>query len=163
MRGRLDHDHVGALGHVEQGLAHTLDAVGRILLVGLAIALEAAVHGLPERAEEGRGVLGGVGQDRHVGEPGVVQSLTDHRDLAVHHARGGDDVGPGPCLADGHRGVQRQGGVVVDASVLGECATMAVAGELVQAGVGADDQVVAHRVTHGGDALVEDSFRIPRL
>ena len=71
--GRLDHHHVRALGDVEKRLAHTFEAVGRILLVGPPVALERGVHGLAEGAVEGGGVLGGVGKDRHVLVAGGVE------------------------------------------------------------------------------------------
>ena len=63
---RLDHHHVGALGQVERQLAQRLADVGRVLLVGLAVAPQRRVDGLAERAVERGGVLRGVGQDRHV-------------------------------------------------------------------------------------------------
>ena len=65
---RLDHDHVGALLQVQQGLEHGLAAVARVHLVGLAVALGRAVAGVAEGAVVGAGVLGAVGQDRRVGE-----------------------------------------------------------------------------------------------
>ena len=58
VRGGLHHDQVSSLGEIEEGLAHALPAVRRILLVSFAIALEGAVDGVTEGAEEGRGVLG---------------------------------------------------------------------------------------------------------
>src|SRR3954471_12054209 len=67
--GRLHHDDVGPLLDVEQRFADSLDGVGSVLLVGTPVALQRGRHRLPERAEEGRGVLGRVGEDRDVRVP----------------------------------------------------------------------------------------------
>ena len=61
---RLHHHDVGALLDVEQRLAHALDGVGGVLLVGAPVALQRGVDRLAERAVERGGVLRGVGQDR---------------------------------------------------------------------------------------------------
>ena len=65
----LDHQDVGALVGVELGLAHGLERVGRVHLVALAVArLRRGVGGDAERAVEGGGVLGGVGDDRRLAQ-----------------------------------------------------------------------------------------------
>ena len=46
-------------------------------------------------------------------EPGAVEPRADRRDHAVHHPRRGDHVGPGPRVADGLLGQERQRRVVV--------------------------------------------------
>ena len=61
---------------------------------------------------------------------------------------GRDDVGAGARLRDGHLGVEQEGRVVVDAAALVEHAAVAVVGELVEARVGHDDEVVTDRVAH---------------
>ena len=63
-------------------------------------------------AVEGRGVFGGVGQDQRVVEAVGLQRLADGLDAAVHHVRGGDDVGPGMGVDEGLFGQPLQRGVV---------------------------------------------------
>ena len=67
--GRLDHDHVGALGHVLRDLGQRLAPVARVLLVGPAVAAagDGDVDRVAEGAVERGGVLRRVGQD---GRPG---------------------------------------------------------------------------------------------
>ena len=98
---RLDHHQVGALGEVEAHLAQRLGRVGRVLLVGRPVALQGRLDRLPERAVEGRGVLGGVGQDDDVLVPGAVQRGPDVPDLAVHHPGRGRPRGRRPRPAPG--------------------------------------------------------------
>ena len=92
----LDHDHVGALLHVEQRLAQRLVAVGGVHLVAAAVAEgRRRVGGLAERAVEGGGELGAVGDDRRVAEALVVERGADGADAAVHHVARRDHVGAG--------------------------------------------------------------------
>ena len=67
---RLDHHHVGALVEVGLHLDQRLAGVAPVLLVALAIAAagDLDVDRLAERAVQTAGVLGRVGEDRHVGE-----------------------------------------------------------------------------------------------
>ena len=72
------------------------------------------------------------------GVPSAVERRADGADLAVHHAAGGHDMGPGLGLGDGDAGVDLERGVVVDrgARVAGgpvEHAAVAVIGVLVDA------------------------------
>ena len=66
-------------------------------------------------------------------------------------------------LGDGHRLVERQGRIVVDATFGIEEAAVPVVGELVQAGVRAHDEGVPDLGAHGGEATVEDPILRPRL
>src|SRR6266536_2599300 len=91
-----------ALGHVQLHLAEGLAHVGRVLLVGAAVALQRGLDGLAERAVEGAGVLRGVGQDRYVLVAGLVQGAPDDTDLAIHHSGRADHVRPGGGLHDCH-------------------------------------------------------------
>ncbi len=95
-------------------------------------------------------------------KPSTVERLADDRDLAVHHPRGGDDVGARACLRDGHRGIQLVGGVVVDPAAIVEHAAVAVVGELVEAGVGHHHEVVADRLAHRAQGDVEDAVGVDR-
>ena len=131
-------------------------AVGGVLLVGPPVALQRRVDGLPERPEERRCVLRGIGQDRDVGVAGAVERGTDHGDLAVHHPAGPDHVHSGRGLRARHVGVHLEGGVVVDAAVGGEHPAVAVVGELVETQVGHHRQGVTHLGDHIGDGEVED-------
>ncbi len=86
---------------VEQRLAHCLAAVGGVHLVAAAIAERGRrAGGLAEGPVEGRGELGGVGEDRSVGEALLVERGADRADTPVHHVRGGDEVGAGTRVAD---------------------------------------------------------------
>ena len=68
-QGRFDHDHVRALGDVLGDFFQRLAAVGRVHLVGLAVAeLRGAVGGFAERAVHGGRILGGIGQEGRVGK-----------------------------------------------------------------------------------------------
>ncbi len=160
---RLDHDHVGALGHVEGDLGQRLAPVAVVLLVALAVAPahDGDVGGLAERAVEGRRVLGGVGQHRGPGVPGPVEGTADGGHLSVHHPARGDHVGAGRRLHDGQVGVELDRGVVVDLAGVGvEHAAVAVVGELVEAAVGHDHQVVADRAADGLDGPPGDAVGV---
>mmetsp|Transcript_51764 Transcript_51764/g.125476 ORF Transcript_51764/g.125476 Transcript_51764/m.125476 type:complete len:461 (+) Transcript_51764:94-1476(+) len=102
----LDHQHVGPLGGVEGALDERLPRVGGVHLVRLLVGggVGALAGGRVERvaewAVEGRGVLGRVGDAGNVGEAVIVKSVTDGADAAVHHVRGGDNVGARLGLGD---------------------------------------------------------------
>jgi hypothetical protein len=71
-----------------------------------------------------------------VREPGVVESLADRADHAVHHPAGGDHVGSGLRVADALLGEVRQRGVVVDVeltAVVVKDAAVAVVGVFAEA------------------------------
>ena len=93
----LDHDHVGAFGDIELGLAQRLLGVGRIHLIGALVARERrrGADRVAERTVEGRGVFRRIGHDRHVREGGPVERGADGADPSVHHVGGRDDVAPG--------------------------------------------------------------------
>ena len=139
--GGLDHQHVGALVEVELGLAHRLGGVGRIHLVAAAVAeLGRRLGGVAERAVEGGGVLGAVGDDRHAGVALLVELVADRADPAVHHVAGRDHVGAGLGVGDRGLGEQLDRDVVVDLAVADEAA-VAVRGVLAEADVGDHGQV----------------------
>ena len=96
---------------------------------------------------------------------GGVQGGADRGDLPVHHSRRRDHVRPGLRLGDGHGLVGGQGGVIVDLAgaraVGADEAAVAVAGELVQAGVRAHDDLVPDLRAHGRDPAVEDAVLGP--
>jgi len=66
-------------------------------------------------------------------------------------------VGAGPGLADSLTHIELDSGVVVDRAVVGEHPAVTVIGELVQAGVGDDHQVVADLGADGRQRSVEDA------
>ena len=127
---------------VEQRLAQRLAAVGGVHLVAAAVAERGRrAGGLAERAVEGGGELGGVGEDRRLGEALAVELGADRADAPVHHVRRGDDVGAGARVADGGPREQLERGVVVDGAVVAQDAAVAVVGVLAQAHVGDHEQL----------------------
>ena len=72
-------------------------------------------------------------------------------------------MGSGACLGHRHRGVERQGGIVIDATIRGQSPTVTMIGELVQTGVGTDHQIVADGLAHRRDTGVENALRVPGL
>ena len=145
---------------VQRQLAQCLARVRRVLLVRRAVALQRGADSLAERPVERGGVLRGVGEDRHVLVPGLVQRVADHADLAVHHAAGAHHMGARVGLDLGHLGVPLQRGVVVDAPVGGQDPAVAVVGVLVQAQVGHDDQLVADLGPHVPQRDLQDAVRV---
>ena len=141
-----------------------LAEVARVLLVGGAIAAvgDLDVDRLAERAVEGRGVLGGVGEDRDVGVAGGVEGRADGGDLAVHHPRRGDHVDPGVGLRHGDLGVALERGVVVDPAVGSDDAAVAVVGVLVEAQVGHQHDLAAEAVTQIGEGELHDAVGVGR-
>ena len=92
--------------------------------------------------------------------PAASSACADHADLAVHHAAGAEQVGARVGLGHGHLRVDGEGGVVVDAAALVEHAAVAVVGELVEAGVGHDDGVVADLGPHVAQRHVEHAVGV---
>ena len=138
----LDHDHVGALLHVEQRLAQRLVAVGGVHLVAAAVAEgRRRVGRLAERAVEGRGELGAVGEDRRVAEAVLVERGADGADAPVHHVARRDHVGARGGLRQRGPRQQLDARVVVDRAVGAQQAAVAVARVLAQAQVGDDEHV----------------------
>ena len=127
--------------------------VGRVHLVGAAVAeLRRRVGGLAERAVEGRGVLGRVGQDRDLvvapPRPAPRGSRPPGRP-SCPRAR--------PCPRRPRRGTPRSGPAAPASGSLStspslDDAAVAVAGVLAEADVGDDEQVgvVLLQVAHGG-------------
>ena len=133
---RLDHQHVRSLGDVELALAERLADVARIHLVAAAVAeRRRRACRLAERPVERRGVLGGVGDDRRLGQLGA-----DRGDAAVHHVARADDVGAGLDVRDRGAREQLERGVVVDL-LAAQDAAVAVRGVLAEADVGEQQQL----------------------
>ena len=96
-------------------LAQRLVAVGGIHLVAAAVAEGGRRVGrLAERAVEGGGELGGVGEDRQVVEALVVERRADRADAPVHHVARRDHVGARARVRDGGAREQLERRVVVD-------------------------------------------------
>ena len=91
-------------------------------------------------------------------EAGRVEPAADRPHHAVHHAAGGDHVGPGPGVDHGLPGEQLQRGVVVDVHPAGdslERPAMAVVGVLAEADVG-DHQQLRRGLLGDPDRLLHD-------
>ena len=71
-------------------------------------------------------------------------------------------MGAGGGLRERHRAVALQRRVVVHAAAVVEDAAVAVVGELVQAQVGHQHEVVADGVAHGPQRDVEDAVGVVR-
>jgi hypothetical protein len=85
-------------------------------------------------------VLRGVGHDRGLLEPRLVEGPADRAHLPIDHRAGRDDVRAGPRLADRRLGEAGERRLVVDAAVRGERTAVAVIGVLAQASVGDRDE-----------------------
>jgi hypothetical protein len=149
--GRLDHHHVGALGDVQGDLAQGLVAVGRVHLVAGAVPEPGRALGrLPERAVQAGGVLGRVGQDRQVGEPGLGRGRAGSRPPGRPSSRWARSPSPRP-----RPGRRRPAGTAPGSGrwpppapgrgpgVAGQHPAVAVVGVLAQAQVGDQGDVVA--------------------
>ena len=143
---RLDHDDVGALGDVQARPR----AAPRGRWPGPAgrcagRRLQRRLHRLAERPVEGRGVLRARRpRIADVGVPGRVQRGADRADLAVHHAARADHVRrrPRPARPPSRRTAPSVASLSTRPSGR-QHAAVPVVGELVQAQVGHDHDVVA--------------------
>ncbi len=160
---RLDHHHVRALGDVEGDLGQGFAPVAAVLLVAGPVTTlgDGDVDCLAERAVEGRGVLGGIGEDRRVDVAVGVEGTADGFDLAVHHPARGHHVGTGPGLGERHAPVELDGGVVVDLPVGPEHPAVPAQRVLVEAQVGHEHQLVAEGGAQLGERNLDDPVRIP--
>ena len=137
---RLDHDRVGALGEVELALAERLADVGRVHLVAPPVAEgRRRVGRLAERAVEGGGVLGRVGDDRQLLEALGVERPADRADAAVEHVARADGVGARLGVAHGRLREQLERDVVQDLVALDDAA-VAVRRVLAEADVGEEHE-----------------------
>ena len=136
--------------------------VGRILLVGPAIAAERGGDGLAEGAIERRRVLHGIGEDRHIGGSRCVQRVPDCPDLAVHHAAGSDQMGASCRMQYRHLGVDLDGCVIVDRTRGSEHAAVSMIGELVETDIRHDQARVADLLAHRPNGCGQDAIRIER-
>jgi hypothetical protein len=89
--------------------------------------------------------------------PAASSAARTCADLAVHHPAQPEDVGSRRRLRQRHVGIPLEGGVVVDGPVRSEHSAVAVVGELVQAQVGHDDEVVTDRL----DDRARATLRMP--
>ena len=116
---RLDHQHVGTLGHVQFSLAQGFVAVGRIHLVRLLVAvLGRTLERVSKRPVVRTGVLGRVAQDSRVGVACSVKGVSDNAHTAVHHVGRTDAVKTGLGLNHCHVCQDGQGEVVHDLAFL---------------------------------------------
>ena len=159
-QGRLDHDDVRPLFHVQSGFAHGFAGIGRVHLVPAPVAEGRGRLGrFAEGPVKGRRVFGGVAHDGNPGMPGFVQSAADFRHPAVHHIRRGDHVGPGFHVAQGHAGQVFQSGVVVHLAVL-EQPAVPVTGVFAQTDVG-DDRQAGDLFLERPDGPLHHAFGFP--
>jgi hypothetical protein len=114
--------------------------------------------GLPERAVEGRGVLGGVREDAGIGVAHRVQRGSDHPYLPVHHPGRTQQVRAGRSLGQCHLRVPDQRGIVVHGSACIQHTAVAVIGELVQAQVGHQHGGVADLGLEVGQGEIQDAI-----
>ena len=91
---RFDHDDIGTFLDIDGDLSESFSGVGRVHLVGAAVATtRGAFGGLAEGAIESGSKFCGVGENGNSGELGGVKGLADRPDAAVHHVAGSDDIG----------------------------------------------------------------------
>ena len=161
--GRLDHDHVGALGHVLRNLGQRLAEVARVLLVGPPVASAGDRHldRVAERAVEGRRVLRGVRQDRDLVVSRPVERGADGGDLAVHHPARCHDVGARIRLGHGDALVQLERGVVQHLARWAQHATVSMVGVLVETEVGHQHQLVTDGGAQGAQCHLHHAVGIP--
>ena len=86
-----------------------------------------------------------------------IERSADRRDLAVHHPRRRDHVGPCIRLRDGDARVALDRHVVVDVTGLGEDAAVAVIRVLVEAVVGHEDEPVTDFVAQVAQRDLHDT------
>ena len=91
---RFDHDDIGTFLDIDGDLSESFSGVGRVHLVGAAVATtRGAFGGLAEGAIECGGKFCGVRENGNFGELGGVKGVADRPDAAVHHVAGSDDIG----------------------------------------------------------------------
>ncbi len=160
----LDHQHVGALGDVERGLADRLAAVGGVHLVGLLVGTSQGrgrADGGAERAVEGRGELGRVGEDQGVVVPGAVERLAHGPDAAVHHVGGGDDVAARLGLAE-RLAAKRLERLVVEDHAVPDQPVLAVAGVGIEGDIG-DQAELREPALEEPERAADEVLRVPGL
>ena len=70
-------------------------------------------------------------------------------------------MGAGAGLGAGHVLVELDGGVVKHAALVIQHAAVSVGGELVEAGIGHNDEVIAEFLVQAGNAAVQNALRVP--
>ena len=144
---------------IERDLAHRLTLIGGVHLIGLAVAeFGSGIRRLAERAVKCRGILRGISQNRHLRMTVRIQFLANGAHAAIHHVGRRNDVRAGFHLGQCGLGQKRQGGIIVDFTILDQPA-MAVAGVFVQADI-ADDHQVRQGLLHRAHGALHDAVRI---
>ena len=90
---RLDHNNIGAFIDIEPDFAQRFIGIGRIHLVGTAIAkLRRTFGGIAKRAVKDGSKLRRVTHDARVGEAAGIERFANRADAAVHHVARRDHV-----------------------------------------------------------------------
>src|SRR5439155_15415394 len=110
---------------------------------------------------EGRGVLGGVGEDRPVGVSGAVERGANGGDLAVHHARGRDHVGAGRRLRGRDPLVDLESPVIFDLLPV-EDSAVAMVRVLAESEIGYQQSVATKGIAQLPQRALHDPVLDPR-
>ncbi len=159
----LDHDHVGAFGEIEFGLAQRLVGIAGVHLIGALVALQRARRAdrIAERTVKGGGVFRRIGHDQRVLVPAIFQRLPDRADAPVHHVRGREHVASGLGL-DQRLADQDFHALVIGDLVADEDAVMAMRGVGIERDV-ADDADIGHGGLDGADGAADQIVGVDRL
>ncbi len=153
---RLDHQEVGAFLHVEGRFAKGFAAVGRVHLVGAAVAEPGSRFGsLPERPVIAGCVFHCIAHDRHMYKPVGVQGLADCADPAVHHVRRRHHIRTRFGVGKGLPAEKFESGIVIHLAVPDRSA-MAVVGVLAHADIG-DDREAGNMLFQLPDSFLHHS------
>ena len=115
--------------------------------------------GIAEGSVVGRGILGRVGDNDHIGELGNVEGRADGSHSAVHHVAGRYCIRTRLGVGHGRAGQEWQRGIVIHLARLGEHSTVTVIRVLAKAHVGPHQQV-RDGVFDGTDGLRHQALRV---
>ena len=160
----LDHDHVGALGDVELGLAQRLVGIAVVHLVGALVAGECrrGADGIAERAVERRGVFRRIGHDLHVDVSRRRRAPARIAPTRPSIMSDGAMMSQ-PASACTSACLHQHGdGLVVEDGAVAHQAVVAVAGVGIERHV-AQHADLRHRLLDGADRLADQIVGVERL